>query len=66
MVRGKGGKLSAPGDVEAEKAVLAEVWELVRNSACRKGLKAVEWQLRMTLVDMKLQSTWFEGLEEVW
>lgn len=39
-------------------------WQTV--SACGKGLEAVEWQLRMTLVDMKLQSTWFEGLEEVW
>jgi len=59
------------GDVEAAKAVLAEVWKLVGNSACGKFLEAVERQLRMmytkdeALVDLKLQSTWLEDLEEV-
>ena len=58
------------GDVEAEKAILAEVFKLLGNSAYGKFIEAVERQTRVMYtkdedeVDRHLRSAYFEDLEE--
>ena len=59
------------GDVEAEKALLAEVYKLLGNSAYGKFIEAVESQTKVSytkdedVVDKHLRSVWFEDLEEI-
>ena len=59
------------GDVEAEKALLAEVYKLLGNSAYGKFIEAVERQTKVlytkdeNVVDKHLRSVWFEDLEEI-
>ena len=59
------------GDVEAEKALLAEVYKLLGNSAYGKFIEAVERQKKVLytkdddVVDKHLRSVWFEDLEEI-
>ena len=59
------------GDVEAEKALLAEVHKLLGNSAYGKFIEAVERQTKVLytkdedVVDKHLRSVWFEDLEEI-
>ena len=59
------------GDVEAEKALLAEIYKLLGNSAYDKFIEAVERQLKVlytkdeNVVDKHLRSAYFEDLEEI-
>ena len=59
------------GDVEAEKALLAEVFKLLGNSAYGKFIEAVERQTKVmytkdeAVVDRHLRSSYFEDLEEI-
>ena len=59
------------GDVEAEKALLAEIYKLLGNSAYGKFIEAVERQTRVFYtkdedeVDKHLRSAYFEDLEEI-
>ena len=59
------------GDAEAEKALLAEIYKLLGNSAYGKFIEAVERQTRMLHtkdedeVDKHLSSAYFEDLEEI-
>ena len=59
------------GDVEADKALLAEVYKLLGNSAYGKFIEAVERQTKVLytkdkdVVDKHLRSVWFEDLEEI-
>ena len=59
------------GDAEPEKALLAEVYKLLGNSAYGKFIEAVERQTRVLYtkdedtVDKHLRSVWFEDLEEI-
>ena len=59
------------GDVEADKALLAEVFKLLGNSAYGKFIEAVERQTRVMYtkdedeVDKDLRSAYFEDLEEI-
>ena len=59
------------GDVEAEKALLAEVFKLLGNSAYGKFIEAVERQTKVMytkdedVVDRHLRSSYFEDLEEI-
>ena len=59
------------GDVEAEKALLAEIYKLLGNSAYGKFIEAVERQTKVLytkdeeVVDNHLRSVWFEDLEEI-
>ena len=57
------------GDAEAEKALLAEIYKLLGNSAYGKFIEAVERQMRVLYrkdedeVDKYLRSAYFEDLE---
>ena len=59
------------GDVETEKALLAEVFKLLGNSAYGNFTEAVERQTKVMytkdedVVDRHLRSTYFEDLEEI-
>ena len=59
------------GDADADKALLAELFKLLGNSAYGKFIKAVERQTRVVCttdedtVDEHLRSVWFEDLEEI-
>ena len=59
------------GDAAKEKALLAEVFKLLGNSAYGKFIKAVERQTKVLYtkdedtVDKHLRSVWFEDLEEI-
>ena len=59
------------GDAEAEKALLAEIYKLLGNSAYGKFIEAVERQTRVLYtkdedeVDQYLRSAYFEDLEEI-
>ena len=59
------------GDAEAEKALLAEIYKLLGNSAYGKFIEAVERQTRVLYtkdedkVDKHLRSSYFEDLEEI-
>ena len=59
------------GDAEAEKALLAEVFKLLGNSAYGKFIEAVERQTKVMYtkdedeVDKHLRSAYFEDLEEI-
>ena len=59
------------GDAEAAKALLAEVFKLLGNSAYGKFIEAVERQTKVlytkdeNVVDKRLHSVWFEDLEEI-
>ena len=59
------------GDVEAEKALLAEIYKLLGNSAYGKFIDAVERQTKVLytkdedVVDKHLRSAYFEDLEEI-
>ena len=59
------------GDVEADKALLAEVFKLLGNSAYGKFIEAVERQTKVMytkdedVVDRHLRSAYFEDLEEI-
>ena len=59
------------GDVAKEKALLAEVYKLLGNSAYGKFIEAVECQLKVlytkdeNTVDKHLRSVWFQDLEEI-
>ena len=59
------------GDVEADKALLAEVFKLLGNSAYGKFIEAVERQTKVMYtkdedeVDKHLRSAYFEDLEEI-
>ena len=59
------------GDVEAEKALLAEIYKLLGNSAYGKFIEAVERQTKVLytkdedVVDRHLRSAYFEDLEEI-
>ena len=59
------------GDVEADKALLAEVYKLLGNSAYGKFIEAVERQTKVLytkdvdVVDKHLCSVWFEDLKEI-
>ena len=59
------------GDAEAEKALLAEIYKLLGNSAYGKFIEAVERQTRVLYtkdedeVDKNLRSAYFEDLEEI-
>ena len=59
------------GDVEAEKALLAEVFRLLGNSAYGKFIEAVERQTKVMytqdedVVDRHLRSAYFKDLEEI-
>ena len=59
------------GDVEAEKALLAEVFKLLGNSAYGKFIEAVERQTKVMytkdedVVDRHFRSAYFEDLEEI-
>ena len=58
-------------DVEAENALLAEVYKLLGNSAYGKFIEAVERKVKVlytkdeNVVDKYLRSVWFEDLEEI-
>ena len=58
------------GDVEAKKALLAEIYKLLGNSAYGKFIEAVERQTKVMytkdedVVDRHLRSDYFEDLEE--
>ena len=59
------------GDVEAEKALLAEIYKRLGNSAYGKFIEAVERQTKVLytkdedVVDRHLRSAYFEDLEEI-
>ena len=59
------------GGVEAEKALLAEIYKLLGNNAYGKFIEAVERQTKVLytkdedVVDKHLRSVWFEDLEEI-
>ena len=59
------------GDAEAEKALLAEIYKLLGNSAYGKFIEAVERQTKVLYtkdedeVDKYLRSAYFEDLEEI-
>ena len=59
------------GDVEAEKALHAEIYKLLGNSAYGKFIEAVERQTKVMytkdedVVDKHLRSAFFEDLEEI-
>ena len=59
------------GDVEAEKALLAEIYKLLGNSAYGKFIEAVERQTKVLytkdkdIVDRHLRSAYFEDFEEI-
>ena len=59
------------GDAEAEKALLAEIYKFLGNSAYGKFIEAVERQTRVLYtkdedeVDKHLRSAYFEDLEEI-
>ena len=59
------------GDAEAEKALLAEIYKLLGNSAYGKFIEAVERQTRVLYtkdedeVDKYLRSAYFEDLKEI-
>ena len=59
------------GDADKEKALLAEVFKLLGNSAYGKFIEAVERQTRALYtkdegeVDKQLRSAWFEDLEAI-
>ena len=59
------------GDAEAEKALFAEIYKLLGNSAYGKFIEAVERQTRVIYtkdedeVDKHLRSAYFEDLEEI-
>ena len=59
------------GDVEAEKALFAEIYKLLGNSAYGKFIEAVERQTKVLctkdedVVDRHLRSAYFEDLEEI-
>ena len=59
------------GDADKEKALLAEVFKLLGNSAYGKFIEAVERQTRTLYtkgegeVDKQLRSAWFEDLEAI-
>ena len=59
------------GDAAKEKALLAEVFKLLGNSAYGKFIEAVERQTKVlytkdeNVVDKNLRSVWFEDLEEI-
>ena len=59
------------GDVEADKALFANVYKLLGNSAYGKFIEAVERQTKVLytkdedVVDKHLRSVWFEDLEEI-
>ena len=59
------------GDADKEKALLAEVFKLLGNSAYGKLIEAVERQTRTLYtkdegeVDKQLRSAWFEGVEAI-
>ena len=59
------------GDADKEKALLAEVFKLLGNSAYGKFIEAVERQMRTMYtkdedeVDKQLRSAWFEDLEAI-
>ena len=59
------------GDAEAEKALLAEIYKLLGNSAYGKFIEAVERQTKVLYtkdedeVDKHLRSAYFEDLEEI-
>ena len=59
------------GDADKEKALLAEVFKLLGNSAYGKFFEAVEHQMRTLYtkdkdeVDKQLRSAWFEDLEAI-
>ena len=64
-------KLPRKGGAEAEKALLAEIYKLLGNSAYGKFIEAVERQTRVLYtkdedeVDKHLRSAYFEDLEEI-
>ena len=59
------------GDADADKALLAEMFKLLGNSAYGKFIEAVERRTRVVYttdevtVDKHLRSVWFEDLEEL-
>ena len=59
------------GDADKDKALLAEVFKLLGNSAYGKFIEAVERQTRTTYtkdedeVDKQLRSAWFEDLDVI-
>ena len=59
------------GNVEADKALLAEVYRFLGNSTYGKFIEAVERQTKVLytkdedVVDKYLRSLWFEDLEEI-
>ena len=59
------------GDVETKKALLAEVFKLLGNSAYRNFIEAVERQTKVVytkdedVADRHLRSAYFEDLEEI-
>ena len=59
------------GDAEADKALLAEIYKLLGNSAYGKFIEAVERQTKVLYtkdedeVDKHLRSPYFEDLEEI-
>ena len=59
------------GDAAKEKALLAEVFKLLGNSAYGKFIEAVERQTKVlytkdeNVVEKHLRSVWFEDLEEI-
>ena len=59
------------GDAEADKALLAEIYKLLGNSAYGKFIEAVEWQTKVLYtkdedeVDKHMRSAYFEDLEEI-
>ena len=59
------------GDVEADKALFANVYKLLGNSAYGKFIEAVERQTKVLytkdedVIDKHLRSVWFEDLEEI-
>ena len=60
-----------PQDVEAKKALLAEIYKLLGNSAYGKFIEAVERQTKVMytkdedVVDRHLRSAYFEDLKEI-
>ena len=57
------------GDIEAEKALLAEIYKLLGNSAYGKFIEALERQTKVLytkdVVDKHLRSAYFEDLEVI-
>jgi len=58
------------GDTDRSKALLAEVFKLLRNSAYGKLIEALEWQTNVVytkdkVVDRALRSVYFEDLYEI-